>query len=199
MLDIEGFILTGGASSRMGANKARLSLAGRTFTSRISDALSTIAARTSVVGANGDDDAQLPVIPDVYRQWGALGGVHAALNACRAEWAAIVACDLPFVSAELLARLVALRANFAAVAPVQEDARPQPLCALYRVTACLNRAQALIEAGERRPRALLEDVQTRWVACEELSDLTNAARLFLNVNTPEDYARAQHVVSNSSH
>ncbi len=189
--DIEGFILAGGASSRMGTNKAHLKLAGRTFVAHISDALSSIASSTRVVGARQEEDASnnLQIVPDVYAQWGALGGVHAALHACCAEWALIVACDLPFVSAELFRRLASLRGNFDAVVPVQKDARPQPLCALYRVAACRDPSQALIENGERRPRALLQRVRTRWAVSEEFSDLKNAAILLMNVNTPEDYER----------
>ncbi len=197
-MDIEGFILAGGASSRMGANKAQLKLAGRTFVACISDALSSIATSTRVVGASEEAASNnLQIVPDVYAKWGALGGVHAALHACRAEWALIVACDLPFVSAELFGRLASLRGNFDAVVPVQEDGRPQPLCALYRAAACRNPAQALIENQERRALALLQTVRTRWVSSEEFSDLKNAAILLMNVNTPEDYEQAHETQSSN--
>lgn len=197
--DIEGFILAGGTSSRMGTNKAQLKLAGRTFVACISDALSSIATSTRVVGASEEAASNdLRIVPDVYTKWGALGGVHAALHACRAEWALIVACDLPFVSAELFGRLASLRGNFDAIAPVQADGRPQPLCALYRVAACLDPAQALIEKQERRPRVLLQTVRTRWVASEEFSDLQNAAILLMNVNTPEDYEQARETQSSNN-
>ena len=197
--DIEGFILAGGAASRMGTNKAQLKLTGRTFVAHISDALSSIASSTRLVGAGQESAAHgLRVVPDVYAQWGALGGVHAALHACRAEWALIVACDLPFVSAELFGRLASLRGNFDAIAPVQADGRPQPLCAIYRVAACRNPAQALIEKQERRALALLQTVRTRWAASEEFSDLQNAAILLMNVNTPEDYEQARETQSSNN-
>ncbi|MGI8653666.1 MAG: molybdenum cofactor guanylyltransferase [Pyrinomonadaceae bacterium] len=189
--DIEGFILAGGASSRMGTNKAELKLAGRTFVACISDALSFVASRTRVVGASGKAASNnLQIVPDVYAKWGALGGVHAALHACNAEWALIVACDMPFASAEFFVRLASLRGNFDAVAPVQADGRPQPLCALYRVAACRDTARTLIEKQERRPRVLLQTVRTRWAASEEFFDLKNAAILLMNVNTPEEYEQA---------
>jgi molybdopterin-guanine dinucleotide biosynthesis protein A len=150
---IEGFILVGGASSRMGTDKARLEVNGRSFVERIAGALACVTERVSVVGAREESAVwQLPVVPDVYAKWGALGGLHAALAACRAPWAAVVACDLPLVTGELFARLAARRENFDAVVPVQPDGRPQPLCALYRVETCLGRAEELIASGERRPR-----------------------------------------------
>jgi molybdopterin-guanine dinucleotide biosynthesis protein A len=189
--EIEAFILAGGKSSRMGTDKARLRLGPQSFPERIAAALSSVSARVSVVGTRIEGGAAWPFVPDVYKEWGALGGLHAALAACRSEWAAVVACDLPFVTGELFVRLATLRENFAAVVPVQVDGRLQPLCALYRKEPCLLRAEALIAAGERRPRALLETVNARRVPFSELSDLPGADHFFNNVNTPEDYARAR--------
>jgi molybdopterin-guanine dinucleotide biosynthesis protein A len=193
MLEIEGFILTGGASSRMGTDKALLKLGELSFMERIRHALAQITTETRLVGGKDlrDDTAPLSVVPDVHVRWGALGGLHAALAACRAEWAIVAACDLPFITGELLVRLASLRENFDAVVPVQRDGRRQPLCALYRARACRERVEELIATGERRPRALLDKVRTRLVAFEELSDLPGADRFFINVNTPEDYANAR--------
>lgn len=191
-MEIEGFILVGGASSRMGRDKARLILDGRSFVERISEALQGVAERTSTVGAKDPDSSlRLRNVPDVYEAWGALGGLHAALCACRAEWAAVVACDLPFVTRELLVRLAARREGFEAVVPLQPDERLQPLCALYRTLPCRERARELIERGERRPRALLEAVKARKVMWDELADLEDAGLFFMNVNTPEDYMNAR--------
>jgi len=190
MNSIEGFILVGGASSRMGTDKARLLFNGETFVERIAKELLSLTHSVKIVGNDSAHLAlQLPSAPDIYPSWGALGGVHAALAACRSRWAAIVACDLPFVSAALIARLVSLRENFAAVAPIQSDGRPQPLCALYQVVPCLDQADQLIKSGERRPLALLQSVGARWVSFAELADLVGADRFFDNINTPQDYFR----------
>lgn len=196
MLDVEGFILVGGASSRMGEDKALLRLGGRTFVERAGHALAHVAASVSVVSSR-PEHARLgpPVVADIYRDAGALGGIHAALRACRAPWAAFVSCDLPFVTGELLTHLASLRAaaGVDAVAPRQEDGRPQPLCALYAREKCLSVAERMLRDGERRPRALLAEVRTRWVECAELSGLTGAENFFLNVNTPRDLARAREI------
>jgi molybdopterin-guanine dinucleotide biosynthesis protein A len=200
MTEIEGFILVGGASSRMGQDKARLHLEESTFVERIAGAVASIAARVSIVGAKGSDggDWSLPCVTDVYPAWGALGGLHAALAACRARWAAVVACDLPFVSGEMFARLADLSGDHDAVVPVQPDGRRQPLCALYRTEPCRERAQELILAGERRPRALLSRIRTRFVAPEEMADLDGSSLFFMNVNTPEDFALARESVGQQS-
>ena len=121
------------------------------------------------------------------RSGGALGGLHAALAACTSEWAIVVACDLPFVTAELFTYLSSLRENHDAVVPVQADGRPQPLAALYRIDPCRQRAAELIESGRRRPLDLLELVNTHWVPFRDLRNLDQAEKFFVNINTPEDY------------
>lgn len=193
MGDIEGFILAGGLSSRMGADKSRLRLGGRTFVELAAGALGAVAGRVSVVGSRpGVAEHGLPVVADVYEGLGAIGGLHAALSACEARWAAVVSCDLPFASGELFARLASLRGGGAqAVAPLQVDGRPQPLCALYEAAVCRAAAEELIRAGQLRPRVLLEKLSTRWVAFAQLSDLEGSRLFFANVNTPEDYEKAK--------
>ena len=191
-MDIEGFILVGGRSSRMGQDKARLVLNGRSFAERIHDALRSVTQSIRTVGAKGAAAlAGLDDVPDVYTEWGALGGLHAALSACRAPWAVVVACDLPFVTGELFERLAEGCDQYDAVVPVQPDGRLQPLCALYRTEPCLARARELIERGERRPRALVAAVRTRRVEPPELEDLAGATLFFTNVNTPEEWEQAR--------
>ena len=197
MLELEGFILVGGASRRMGRDKALLDLGGKPFIARISETLRRVARSVRLVGAGqAHQYSGLRNVPDVYPQWGALGGLYAALAACRTQWAAVVACDLPFVTGELFLRLASLSENFEAVVPVEQDGRQQPLCALYRSAPCARVAQELIESGERRPRALLEKTRTRRVATHELSDLCGSAHFFMNVNTPEDYLQARKALIN---
>jgi molybdopterin-guanine dinucleotide biosynthesis protein A len=189
---IAAFILAGGQSRRMGTDKARLTLQGQSFVERVAGELSAITTSVTIVGNNSaatEVGLDLPTVTDVYPDWGALGGVHAALSACLAVWALIVACDFPFVTKELFARLNSFREGFDAVAPIQSDGIPQPLCALYRVGPCLGRAEQLIKSGERKPIALLQSVETRWVSFAEVSGLQGADSFFDNINTPEDYAR----------
>ncbi len=198
MDSISGFILVGGESRRMGTDKSGLMLNGQSFVDRIASEVSRVTPSVTFVGSNAaalqlKHLSKAALAPDVYPHWGALGGVHAALTACSAQgsasWALIVACDFPFVTSELFVRLASVREGFEAVAPVQSDSIPQPLCALYRVEPCLARAEELIKSGERKPIALLQSVCTRWILFSELADLKHANSLFDNINTPQDYAR----------
>lgn len=196
MLDVEGFILVGGASSRMGTDKAQLMFGEQTAVQRIATALTRLTGRVRVVGAGTElCDPGFENVPDLLERWGALGGIHSALGACRATWAIVVACDLPLVTSDLFTRLWDFNSEmFDAIVPIQPDGRPQPLCSIYRRDTTSAESARLIAAGEHMPRALLAQVRTRWVEFRELADLPGAEHFFLNVNTPDDYVLARHIL-----
>jgi len=204
MFDVEGFILVGGQSSRMGSDKSQLVFGTRTGVEHITAALRVLTPRIRLVGARDQgSSAGLQNVPDTYQRWGALGGIQAALAAAQSEWALIVACDLPLVTAELFARLRQFAQpsqgqTFDAIVPLQPGDRPQPLCAIYRRESCSAVAKQLIGEDEHKPRALLARVRTRWVKFGELSDLPGAENLFLNVNTPNDYERAKEILAQAA-
>jgi molybdopterin-guanine dinucleotide biosynthesis protein A len=193
MFDVEGFILVGGASSRMGRDKSQLLFNGRTSIDRIATELLAVALPVAMVGARQHyRHLSFRNVPDIHPGWGALGGIHAALRECERDWALIVACDLPFVTGKLFERLAGLRAHQAdAVVPVQADGRPQPLCALYRRDTCLPEAEKLIESGQHTPRSLLAVVRTHWIETAELEDLPGSKNFFFNVNTQTDFEEAK--------
>ena len=198
MLDVEGFILVGGASSRMGADKSGLVLNGKTTLSLIAEVLRPVTNNLSLVGSHGGLDSSLPNVPDVNERWGPLGGIQAALRAARTEFCFIVACDLPFLTSELLGQLWQMTSGAstipAAVVPVQSDGRPQPLCAIYRRGPCLIATEKSIALGEHTPRAMLDKVNTRYVDFSEFAHLAGSEDFFFNLNRPEDYERAQEIV-----
>ena len=173
----------------MGSDKSQLLLNNHSFLEHIASTLFKLTNTVTIVGHNSDD-ARLRVARDIYPKWGALGGIHGALNTCRTEWAFVTACDMPFLTPELIQFLAQQRNQSEAVVPIQADGKPQPLCAFYRVDPCLDRAEQLIESGHRRPLDLLSSVKTRWVSFAELEDLDHSENFFVNINTPEDYYEA---------
>jgi molybdopterin-guanine dinucleotide biosynthesis protein A len=195
MFDVEGFILVGGASRRMGRDKALLDFGGQPLLERIARELSAVASAVSLVGAR-QPYSSFKNVPDAYQQWGALGGIHAALMAAKTDWATVVACDLPFVTSELFERLATFVSNMTdAVVPIQRDGRPQPVCALYRAATCLPEIERLVATGEHTPRALLANVRTRYVEFSEIGDLPGAEHFFFNVNTPQELQNARAIWS----
>ena len=193
MFDVQGFILVGGASSRMGRDKAQLTFGEVTAVELIADVLNTVTNSVTTVGWPESKISRLPNIPDLRRNWGPLAGIEAALRHAQSQYGLIVGCDFPFVTAALFEQLLQSIDDADALVPLQDDGRPQPLCAFYRVKTCLMATENALTADEHAPRALLERVQTRYVPFSEISHLKGAEHFFFNVNTPENYQRAQQI------
>lgn len=208
---IQGFILTGGSSSRMGQPKYALSIGGKTFVELAADALrATTAKNITIVGdidnrqlnpksADGENH-ELRKIQDIIFEAdlnkkkavrGAFIGLYTALAHAESEWIAVLACDLPFVTGDLMTRLGGHCTNeFDAVVPVQPDGQCQPLCAFYRCESAAPLALKLIADGDMGVQGFVSRLNTRFVEFEEIADLDGSANFFLNVNSPEDYATA---------
>jgi molybdopterin-guanine dinucleotide biosynthesis protein A len=194
-ISIQGFILAGGASSRMGMAKPGLKIGGRSMVRRSLDTLSQVADTVHIVGGSTADtieDVELPRLPDVDAKGrGAMRGVVTALQACSVTWACVLACDLPFVSGELLELLVrSTNPGVDAVVPVQRDGRMQPLCALYRREVCLPLAAAAIEQQQWSMHRFLDHLRLRPIEYSDYQHLPHSSDLFLNINSPEDLAAA---------
>jgi molybdopterin-guanine dinucleotide biosynthesis protein A len=101
----------------------------------------------------------LPVIHDQPSGVGPLGGLSALVHAAELEGAAAVAlaCDLPFVTEDLLGRLERHAADAAIVAPYLDE-RWQPLFARYDPAQTRPRIDALLERGERALQRLFASV-----------------------------------------
>lgn len=197
--NFEGFVLAGGKSSRMGADKAFLKFDGETFLERAARALSPICRERVKVVINQNQKAKfekkfpsVDFVFDVFPQRGALGGIHAALKNSGSVRAIMLACDLPFVTVEAIEILakIALSApeNIAAVVPKQFDGRIQPLCAVYCVKDCLPEIEKLLNSEDAPSvRDFLKTVPTRLVEADELSLAGKSEFLFYNVNHPSDF------------
>ena len=194
MLDVQGFILVGGKSSRMGEDKARLRFGGRTSVELIAGELRRVTQGITTVGWPDQKLEALPNISDLRTGWGPLAGIEAALRHSKSEHCLIVACDFPFVTEGLFECLLSLVDDSDAFIPLQDDDRPQPLCAVYRVETCLIAAEAAIAADEHSPRAMLDRVRTRYISFRELSHLKGSNNFFFNVNTPANYETARRMM-----
>ena len=184
------FVLAGGLSSRMGREKAFLELDGRTLLSRTMQVAQAVSDQVMIVGSREKFSRFGPVVVDVYRERGPLGGVHAALAGNAAEWNLMLAVDLPRLQPELLQFIASqARQSGAMVTVPRAGGRFQPLCAVYR-KAFLPFAEAALREGKNKIDALFPEVDTRVIEEPELVSAGFAAGMFMNVNTPEEYKAA---------
>jgi molybdopterin-guanine dinucleotide biosynthesis protein A len=177
----------------MGNDKARLRFGELTTVELIGNALHRVTHSVTTVGWPDAKVARFPNIPDLRSGWGPLAGIEAALRHAESAYCLVVGCDFPFVTAKLFERLLQLTNDSDAVVPLQDDGRVQPLCAVYRAQPCLTATAHALAADEHSPRSLLDKVRTRYLPFKEMSDLEGVEHFFFNVNTPENYRRAQEI------
>jgi molybdopterin-guanine dinucleotide biosynthesis protein A len=189
--NVTAFILAGGKSTRMGADKAFVEYGGRTLLARALDLARSVTSEVRIVGSAEKFALFAPVVEDMFCDCGPLGGIHAALRASRTELNVMLAVDMPFVSWAFLQYLIsqAGSAPEAAVVIPRGNGNWQPLCAIYR-REFASGAEDALRAGRNRIDPLFNVVRTRVIAEEELEGAGFSTALFRNVNTPEELSKA---------
>ena len=193
-------IQAGGESRRMGESKALVDFLGRPLIMRVIERVAPVADEI-VITTNEEDrlrflhDAyphlDIRLVPDECRMRGALPGLLTAFRAARFPLVAVVACDMVFASADLIAREYGMLRDSAAdiCIPCDEDAI-EPFHALYRRDACLAACERAVSRGCMRPRALLDGLAVETVDRAARVAADPQAHCLVNANTPEELAAA---------
>ena len=179
-------IMLGGLSTRMGTDKALVTLGGKTLLERAilrwqgygaAIQLSVGAAERKALAPAG-----MAAVADIYPERGPIGGLHAGLHDAPTELMLLVAVDSPYLTQAHADRLLESIGN-ADACIYTIDGRPQPLFGLYR-RSCMTPAETLILHGDNRMTNLLGWVNTVMIPAEDSAP-------FRNLNTPEDLAAAE--------
>lgn len=184
---LTGIVLAGGASQRMGQDKAFLELGGRPLIAHVIERIASVCDEVLVVAREARPYAGLgvPVVADRFRGVGVLGGLHAGLEAAAHGLTLALGCDMPFLNADLLRALAAWAERFD-VAVLRRGEHIEPLHGAYRRT-CLSAMEAAIRAGQRRIISFFPHVRVRYVTPEEVTPFDPDFRSFRNINTPEEW------------
>jgi molybdenum cofactor guanylyltransferase len=166
---IEVCILSGGRSSRMGKDKARVRVAGRTLLGHVRSAALQLNSPVRVIRR------------DAVPKCGPLGGVITALRSTRAAAVLFLACDMPMVPVSLLKRL--LSRSRSGTRPVFTEAGGQVGFPLLLPTAMLETVEAQRLAGEYSLSGLAKQVRA--------VRLRARAADVININTPDELERAR--------
>lgn len=205
LADISAALLVGGASRRMGTDKAALTIDGEPLAVRTARLLAELFREVLWVGAPGpapgpanppalgpadapgpaDPPAAVRFVADPPGPRCALRGVVAALEAACTPRVLICATDMPALGAPLLLALTALP-EAEIVLPRTE--RSQPLCALYRCEPMLRRARTHLAEGRLKLEALVDASRAVWLEGAELEAVGGEAAL-ANLNTPQEWRR----------
>jgi FdhD protein len=187
--DITGVILAGGASSRMGSNKALLPYRGGRFIEAIHRQMAGLFRDVLLVTNTPEAFGFLPCrkVPDLIPGLGALSGIHSGLRHSGTPHVFAVACDMPYLNPRLVRHLASLAEGSTVVVP-ESDKGLEPLHAIYGRDA-LGAIEEALHAGKGRIVSFFDKVKIRKVNREEVARFDQSFQSFRNINTPEDYYR----------
>jgi len=189
-------IQAGGQSSRMGEDKALKTFLGRPLIQRVIERMAPIADEIIVTTNRPEAYTFLDVrlISDLKPGRGALGGLYTAIASAAHPIVAVVACDMPFASAtfiETASRLLAAEEADVVIAKTNEGY--ESLHAVYHRATCLPAIEEAIDADQWKVIAWFPRVKVRVLTVEEIKPLDPAGLAFWNVNTPEEFAKAEQI------
>ena len=195
--NVTGFLLAGGASRRMGRPKAALVLSGETMLSRQIRLLRAVSRQAFIVGATARfsggmdghvEDLGVTILADELPGRGPLAGISAALARTRTEFNLILSCDLPWMEAAFLRFLCrhAFKGGDEVTLPVSRGGGDEPLCAVYRRRA-LWAIRTTLAAGQNQVSRSFAKVRVERLTWPEIARAGFPARIFDNMNTPDDY------------
>ena len=194
---VTGVIQAGGKSTRMGGRpKALMELGGRRIIDRVADVVRAVTDDLLLVTNTPELYASLglAMVPDVFPDHGSLGGIYSGLRAAPGDAAFTVACDMPFLTPEV-ARLVIDRAALAdVVLPTSSGGRLETLHACY-AKSCLGPMESKLRQGQLRIAGFFDEVRVLAIPEDEVAHFRDPEIIFMNVNTPEELARAREVLA----
>ena len=189
--DITALILAGGASTRMGSDKAFLDYGGTPLIARVHAVLAPLFAEV-LIAAGTETPGRGPfparAIYDATPGLGPLGGLVSGLKAATTPWLFMVACDMPNLDSSVIARVVSERGP-GILAVVPESAGGLESCHALYARAALPIIEAAMAEGERAPHRLFRRLAARIVAKAEIAKLDPPVRSLANLNTPDDLKR----------
>lgn len=181
-MQVSGFVLAGGASKRMGRDKALLPFRGTTLVEHVAQ---NVREATGSVALIGDPDRLghlgLPVYADQLPSCGPASGIYTALQVTETDWSLVVACDMPAVSPDILRELLrhAETTERNSVAATGPSGQPEPLCAVYH-RRCLPALERAIRDRRVRMKDLISEIGA--------SLMPVPASALVNVNTPAEWS-----------
>ena len=212
---VTGVILAGGKSRRMGENKALMQLGDDSLIGHVIRRMHRVTDERLLITNSPTEYAHLsvPMHGDILPDTGALGGVYTGLTHASHEIVLCVACDSPFLEPKLLTYLISILGEYDAVMPYTYRSRQTPfcrkkdigftnpaysgdaqitlqtLCAVYS-KRCLPIIALMLRESELRVHALQERAYIKHVSPEVWREFDPEGMSFFNINTPEDFERA---------
>lgn len=176
---LTGIIMAGGKSSRMGKDKGSILFNHQYLVQYAIDAL-TPPCSELLISTNNEwyDQFGYPLVKDIIKDCGPLGGIYSSLLTAKTPYIIVLACDMPFVDAPILEKLIDNIQDFDCVVP-NIGHQYEPLCAVYS-KSMIPAIEQHIKSGNYALNGLIRESNHCFV------DFTNEAKAFMNLNTMSD-------------
>ena len=187
-------VQAGGQSTRMNENKALKLFLRRPLIQRVIARLASIADEMLVTTNQPADFTflNLPLFPDLKPGRGPLGGLYTALVSAKNSIVAVVACDMPFANGPLLEAAASILVQEEADVVIAETPEGfEPLHAIYRRESCIPAIETAITLDQWRMISWFPQVKVRVLTAEEVDRYDPEHIAFWNVNTPDEFAKAE--------
>ncbi|SPF47983.1 putative molybdenum cofactor guanylyltransferase [Candidatus Desulfosporosinus infrequens] len=172
----------------MKKNKAFLELEGQPLVERSLNVLHAVFAEVLISSNNPElyDKYDVPIIQDESLNRGPLEGLYQGLKAATYDEVFFVACDMPFLEANLIRLLAKWAPEYDIVVPRLQSGT-HPLHAFYN-RRCLPAIKRSIETGRLKVGDLCQTCSVKYVEETELQAFGDLSRVFCNVNTPNEWS-----------
>jgi molybdopterin-guanine dinucleotide biosynthesis protein A len=202
-MDKSAIILAGGSSTRFGQDKGLLRFTNKPLIKRVLDATNNLVDEkivvisstaqaekyTKVLGSDvrvvaDSDDLQTPIV-----------GTITGLEAAKGTYSLLLACDVPFVSKEVLALLLDLCTGKNAAIPRWPNGYIEPLQAVYCTKPTLEAAKSALNEGKMNMQAMVDKLRgIRYISTLVIQQLDPQLKTFFNINTPLDLRKAENML-----
>lgn len=194
-------ILAGGKNLRLGRTKALETIGGKSLIERIIERLKLLSSQILIVTSAEQLEfpvgAEAEIVIDLYPGKGPLGGIYTGLLASGSSHSIVVACDMPFLNADLLNYMIGLSEGYDAVVPRLEKEMVEPLHAVYSRT-CLEKMKERLDGGQLSIYSFIDTARVRYVEQEESLRFDPQLLSFFNINYQSDVDRAISLVENEN-
>lgn len=187
-------ILGGGRSSRIGQDKCLLELGGKPLWRIVADKLES-SVKEIIIATDickfSDGNGRFKIVKDEVPHLGPLGGILAGLSISSQQYNLVVGCDMPFINIGLINFLFNCASGFDAVVPYSGKGI-EPLHSIYSKD-CIPVIKERLEHKERKVGSFLADISVNYVGKEEIKSYDPDFLSFFNINTAQEWKKAQEI------
>lgn len=181
-----GVILAGGENTRMPVLKAFIKVKGKPIIEKNLALIQQLFEETFIVTnqPSAYSHMKVPLLGDIHDIRGPMTGIFTSLFNSPTPWVFISACDMPFISSDLITYMYSQRKGFDAVVPASKG-KAEPLFAFYSKKLLSSMEKAVL-SDRRGLKDFLKDKKVKYISAADVNRFDPGAKSFINLNTPGD-------------